>query len=102
MIKSRAAPHRTNEEAVGVLTDDVHEATAEADVPREVREASVGGRRPVAGPGDEARKGRIDRQIQLPVIHDALQLLDVRDPPVAVPRMPAPPVANARTVRVAR
>src|SRR5437867_1656554 len=71
------------------LIEDVHEAAAEDHDPRSGRVGRVGRRWPVVGRSGEGVQpvveNRIDRRTRSPVIHDALQLSDVRQPPVAVP-----------------
>src|SRR5947199_10863474 len=102
--RSRAAPHRADEEVVG-LDVGAREPTEETHEPRVEGVAGAGSRRPVAG-----RPGRAERRVDtraaagatLPLarIEDRLQLRDGRQPPVAVvvepSRLGAP--VPARTV----
>ncbi len=87
---------------VETLIVDAHVAAVEEDVPRETRAVGEGGRGPVEGRRSGARQSSIDRRTESAVIHNTLQFLHVRYPPVAVAGMPAQAVANARTLRVSR
>ena len=69
-----------------LLIDAAHGAVEEVDEPRGIREDGGGGRGPVEGRRRGSRQSSIDRRIESAVIHNTLQLLHRRYPPVAAPR----------------
>ena len=86
------------------LPAEAHGAEVEADLPRGRRAGCESRRRPVGRhSSDTWETGSNGRTWErLAIVHKALQLLEVRHAPVAVPRIPALALANPRTVGVCR